>query len=151
MDINSIGANSYTTPQPTVSRTIQQMPAAAVVSQAPDEQQTEAARAAAGNAQEVVLARRYVANIDNDEQRESDREEARAEEKLAESVEDLNEFIKPYNTSLQFAIEEELGSVFVKIVDTETLEVIKQIPSEEAIALSKALSRLKGLLVKEKA
>jgi flagellar protein FlaG len=146
MDINSIGANSYT-PQPTVPRTVQQTPAAAVVSQAPDEQQAEAA----GNAQEVVLARRYAANVDNDEQRESSREEARAEEKLTESVKELNEFVKPYNTSLQFAIEEELGSVFVKIVDVETLEIIKQIPSQEAIALSKALSKLKGLLVKEKA
>jgi flagellar protein FlaG len=147
MDINSIGASNYT-PQPTVSRTVQQTPAAAVVSQAPGEAQVEAAT---GNTREVVLARRYAANVDNDEQRESGSEEARVEEKLTESVEELNEFVKPYNTSLQFAIEEELGNVFVKIVDTETLEVIKQIPSQEAIALSKALTKLKGLLLKEKA
>ncbi|MDR1647414.1 MAG: flagellar protein FlaG [Zoogloeaceae bacterium] len=154
MDINSINANSYT-PPPTTVRAVQQTPAAAVVSQAPGDQTEEARTTATDNAQKVILARRYVANVDDDEQRESDKVKARAEEKLEEkleeSVETLNEFVKPYNTSLQFAIEEDLGSVLVKIMDTETHEVIKQIPSEDAIALSKALSKLKGLLVKDSA
>ena len=39
----------------------------------------------------------------------------------------------------------------IKIVDASTDEVIKQIPSEEILAISKALGKLQGLLVKQEA
>jgi flagellar protein FlaG len=72
-------------------------------------------------------------------------------ESLRQSVEELNEFVLPYNTSLRFSIEEEMGTVIVKVTDKETQEVIKQIPSEEAIELAKALDKLKGLLIQQQA
>lgn|GEM_PF-657944 len=54
-------------------------------------------------------------------------------------------------TNLNLAVDEDLGRVVVKIVDSETQEVIKQIPSEEALALAKSLSKLKGMFVETKA
>lgn len=69
---------------------------------------------------------------------------------LQDSVEALNEFIKPQNTSLAFSIDDENGTVVVKVTDKETKEVIKQFPSEEALELAKALDKLKGLLVQQK-
>jgi flagellar protein FlaG len=39
----------------------------------------------------------------------------------------------------------------VKVTDTETDKVIKQIPSKEALELAKALDKLRGLLVKQEA
>ena len=39
----------------------------------------------------------------------------------------------------------------VKVIDSNTQEVIKQIPSEEMIAIAKALDKLKGLLLQQKA
>lgn len=71
-------------------------------------------------------------------------------QKLQDSVEALNEFIKPQNTTLQFSIDDESGTVVVKVTDKETKEVIKQFPSEEALELAKALDKLKGLLVQQK-
>ncbi|MCL2875666.1 MAG: flagellar protein FlaG [Betaproteobacteria bacterium] len=70
---------------------------------------------------------------------------------VQESVEKLNEFIRPYVTSLQFSIDEDLGKVVVRIMDDETKEVIKQIPSEDVLALAKALSKVSGLFVKQEA
>ncbi|MDR3351572.1 MAG: flagellar protein FlaG [Zoogloeaceae bacterium] len=70
---------------------------------------------------------------------------------LEESVQELNEFVRPYNTNLFFSIERDLARVIVQVKDRETDEVIKQIPSEEAVALAKALDKLKGLLVHQEA
>ncbi len=72
-------------------------------------------------------------------------------QKLQDSVEVLNEFISPHNTSLRFSIDDESGTVVVKVTDLETKEVIKQFPSEEALELAKALDKLKGLLVQQEA
>jgi len=76
---------------------------------------------------------------------------ANMEQAVQESVEKLNEFIRPYVTSLQFSVDKDLGKVVVKIMDSETKEVIKQIPSEDVIALTKALSKVSGLFVKQEA
>ncbi|GHU08712.1 hypothetical protein AGMMS50225_07870 [Betaproteobacteria bacterium] len=78
------------------------------------------------------------------------REEA-SKEDVEASVEKLNEFIRPYVTSLQFSVDEDVGELVVKIVDSETHEVVKQIPSEEALELAKALDRIKGLFVQQQA
>ena len=69
---------------------------------------------------------------------------------MQSSIDALNEFIKPQNTSLEFSIDDESGTVVVKVTDKETKEVIKQFPSEEALELAKALDKLKGLLVQQK-
>lgn len=76
---------------------------------------------------------------------------ASMEQAVRESVEKLNEFIRPYVVSLQFSVDKELGRVVVKIMDIETKEVIKQIPSEDVLALTKALGKVAGLIVKQEA
>ena len=81
---------------------------------------------------------------------------AQDEEAVKESVEALNDFISPYVTSLRFSVDKEAGGKFVvKILDTETNEVIKQIPSEKVLALAKALTGVmgkpEGLLVEQEA
>ena len=73
------------------------------------------------------------------------------EQTVRESVEKLNEFIRPYVTSLQFSVDEDLGRVVVKIMDGETKEIIKQIPSEDVLTLTKALGKVAGLLVRQEA
>lgn len=74
-----------------------------------------------------------------------------SEEQLQEAVKQTNDFIRPLNGSLQFAIDRETGTTVVKVLDLETKEVIKQIPSEDMLNLAKALDQLKGLLVKQQA
>jgi flagellar protein FlaG len=76
---------------------------------------------------------------------------ASLERAVQESVEKLNEFIRPYVTSLHFSVDKDLGKVVVKIMDNETKEVIKQFPSEDILALSKALGKVAGLIVKQEA
>ncbi|MCL2075337.1 MAG: flagellar protein FlaG [Betaproteobacteria bacterium] len=81
-------------------------------------------------------------------------EAEKAKQEMAElrsSVESLNQFVMPYNNSLNFSIDQDTGRLIVKVVDNETQEVIKQIPSEEAVKLARSLEQLQGLLVRQKA
>jgi flagellar protein FlaG len=71
-------------------------------------------------------------------------------ETLQKAVQEVSEAVKPVAQSLQFTMEKDLGRTVVKVMDTETKEVIRQIPSEEILAIAKALNKLQGLLVEQK-
>lgn len=68
-------------------------------------------------------------------------------EKAAKAIQ---QFVTPLNNSLQFSVDQASGRTVVKVIDSATHTVIKQFPSEEAIALSKALDKITGLLVEQK-
>lgn len=70
-------------------------------------------------------------------------------EALEQALEDVRNAIQPVASELAFSIDDDSGRVLVKIVDSQTDEVIKQIPSEEMLRISKALDKLQGLLVKQ--
>lgn len=70
---------------------------------------------------------------------------------LEDAVKRVNEFVGSVNNSLNFTIDKETGATVVKVIDNATKEVIKQFPSEEMLAIAKALDNLKGLLVQQKA
>lgn len=72
-------------------------------------------------------------------------------EDVNNAVKATNEFVGSINDALQFSIDDETGKTIVKVIDSNTKEVIKQIPSEEMIAIAKALDKLKGLLLQQKA
>jgi flagellar protein FlaG len=70
---------------------------------------------------------------------------------LQAAVESANKFLKPVASNLQFSIDEDSGKTIVKVTDISTNEVIRQIPSPEMLAISKALGRFQGLFVEQKA
>ena len=81
--------------------------------------------------------------------------EARSEpvsrEQLNQAIKATKDFVGSINSSLDFSVDEDTGSVVVKVIDKETKEVIRQFPSEEMLSIAKALESIKGLLVKQKA
>lgn len=72
-------------------------------------------------------------------------------EELQAVVDSFNQFIPMAAHNLTFSIDDDSGKVIVKIIDGATQNVIRQIPSEEALALSRSLDQLKGLLLTGKA
>ena len=68
-----------------------------------------------------------------------------------QAVERLKQFVSTASTDINFAIDSNSGVSVVKIIDRGTKDVIRQIPSEEAISLAMALDKLQGLFVREKA
>lgn len=72
-------------------------------------------------------------------------------DQVKEAVESVKEYVKPFNDSLEFSVVDDTHQVVVKVVDNATKEVIRQIPSEEMVAIARALDSLKGLFVKQRA
>lgn len=64
---------------------------------------------------------------------------ARAGQALASAVDDLNKFVQSTQRDLQFSIDQGSGRTVVKVVDPQTGDVIRQIPSELALSLAQAL------------
>lgn len=72
-------------------------------------------------------------------------------EELKESVSKINKAIQSISRDVEFSVDEDTRMNVVKVVDAKTKEVIRQFPSEEVLAIAKALDKLQGLLLKEKA
>ncbi len=53
--------------------------------------------------------------------------------------------------SLAFSVDSANGKAIVRITDAETGEVIRQIPSEEMVAIAQSLDKLQGKLLQGKA
>lgn len=71
---------------------------------------------------------------------------------LQSALDKLNQAMQQTNTGVQFSIDQNTKSTLIKVVDTQTGETIKQIPSKEVIAVSEAIGQFQqGLLVKQKA
>jgi len=70
---------------------------------------------------------------------------------LQSAVSQLNDAAKQFNTQVQFSVDPDTGARVVKVVNTQNNEVIRQIPAEDVLRLSKAIGDFKGLLVKDSA
>lgn len=70
---------------------------------------------------------------------------------LQDAVTTSNNFLKTVTNAVEFSIDKDSGNTVVKVVDTATKEVIRQYPSEEMLAIAKALDNIQGLLIKQKA
>ncbi len=72
-------------------------------------------------------------------------------QELDKAVKAVNDFVSTVNTDLKFSVDDETGQTIVKVIDVATEKVIKQYPSEEMLAIAKALDSIKGLLIQQKA
>lgn len=72
-------------------------------------------------------------------------------EELRAAVEKIQEFVSSTASDIKFSIDEDSGRTVVKVIDRETKEIIRQIPSQEMLDLAQALNKLQGLLIKQKA
>jgi len=64
----------------------------------------------------------------------------------------INAFLKTSSAaSVEFTVDGKSDQVIVRIVDTATNQLIRQIPSEQALAISQALDGISGMLLRQKA
>lgn len=62
----------------------------------------------------------------------------------------LNHLAESVNTSVSFHVDDSTGITVIKVIDTEKNQVIRQIPSEEVLSLSKAIDTQQGVVLKTK-
>lgn len=70
---------------------------------------------------------------------------------LEKAVTDIREFVQASQRNLDFSIDDSTGKVVVKVIATDSGEVIRQIPSETALKLAQNLSDASSLLFDSKA
>lgn len=73
-------------------------------------------------------------------------------EQVKKAVESIKQAVKPTAAnSLDFSIDEQSGKTVVRVTDTDTGEVIRQIPSLEMLEIARSLDKMQGMLLKQKA
>lgn len=72
-------------------------------------------------------------------------------EEVEAAVATIQDFVQSVRRSLNFSLEEGSGRVVVKVTDAGSGDVIRQIPSEEALQLAENLSEVRSLLFKAEA
>ncbi|MHB1188854.1 MAG: flagellar protein FlaG [Thiobacillus sp.] len=71
---------------------------------------------------------------------------------LQGAVDSLNQALKQSNKNLEFTVDTETKNPVVKLVDSETGDVIRQYPTEEALSIAKAIDSFQqGMLIKQEA
>jgi flagellar protein FlaG len=79
------------------------------------------------------------------------KEEAENEDKLTEKIAQLNDYSQKINREIQFSVDEGTDRTVVKVIDSETDKVIRQIPSEEVLKIAESLENFSGMLLQEQA
>jgi flagellar protein FlaG len=74
-----------------------------------------------------------------------------AEEQIKQAVQKIQGVVDNLAQSLRFSIDEETGKTIIKVMDAHTEEIIRQIPTEEAIEIARTLDKAQGLLFNGKA
>lgn len=61
------------------------------------------------------------------------------EQQLDNAVEQLNQFAQSVQRKLEFSVDEESGKTVIKVIDKESGEMVRSIPSEEVLNMQQRL------------
>ena len=70
---------------------------------------------------------------------------------IEKAAEQLQQFVQSMGRDLNFSVDSVTGYNIVRVVDSSTGELIRQLPSEELLRLAKSMETLKNVLVNQKA
>jgi len=97
-------------------------------------------------AREVTPSAETIAAGDPNPQRPAARERG-AGQPLDEALEDVNNSLKAWSTGMRFDIDPEAQRVVVSLIDNETGEVLRTVPSDAVIRIAKMIVQLQGQVV----
>jgi flagellar protein FlaG len=85
------------------------------------------------------------------EQQSEGNEEIQVSKKKVEEVTNkLNEFLEIQNRSLKFILHEGLDQYYVQVINSETKEVIREIPPKKLLDAFYTMQKFLGMIVDEK-
>lgn len=87
----------------------------------------------------------------NADTEETDSKEPQADEKVvSKAVEEANRNLKGFRRSFEYNVDELTDRIIIKVIDSETDEVIKEIPPEKSNDAVRKMWELAGLIVDKK-
>ena len=69
----------------------------------------------------------------------------------ADAFDEINSTMEAWNTGMRFEIDEDTQQLVVSVIDTNSGEVLRQIPSEEVLHVAKMIAQFQGNFVSTKA
>lgn len=72
-------------------------------------------------------------------------------ESLGEAVSSIKDFVQSIRRDLNFDLDDSSGKMVVKVTDRATGEVVRQIPTEDALRLAENLEEARSLLFRAQA
>lgn len=73
-----------------------------------------------------------------------------SKEQLNKDIEGLNKWLQSGNTHLKFQLHDKLNEFYVQVVNDETSEVVREIPSKKVLDMVAKMHEMVGLLIDEK-
>ncbi len=89
--------------------------------------------------------------LDKDSADKQANEEPLSDAELESAVTEMNSVAQNLQRDLLFSVDEKSGGTFVKVVDKETEEVVREIPSKEIREIKARLEEVAGMIFQEKA
>jgi flagellar protein FlaG len=112
---------------------------------------SKAERAPNASAKVVAVERKPSEDAATGSAAKVENDSAASREQVEAAVATIQDFVQSVRRSLNFSLEEGSGRVVVKVTDAGSGDVIRQIPSEEALQLAENLSEVRSLLFKAEA
>ena len=72
-------------------------------------------------------------------------------ESIAAAIVALNQSLATQSRAVEFAVDHDTGAIVVRLVDTESNRVLRQVPAEELLQIAKSLERQQNLLLRNQA
>lgn len=82
-----------------------------------------------------------------EEKVEKAQESKHSHEFLTQQVEGMNKFLDASYTSLKYNVHEKLERLYVQVIDKESEEVIREVPSEEFLDMIASMLQHMGLII----
>lgn len=102
-----------------------------------------AAQVLSGMAEEQRVMTQDVEKQQAERAKEKVRKSDVSDKDIEKEVQNLQEFSKLQGWTVNFSVEKDLEQVVIKVMDANTKSMIRQIPSEELLAISKRLKDLR--------
>jgi flagellar protein FlaG len=75
-----------------------------------------------------------------------------SKQQVEAAVAAINRSLQPSDHSLSFSVDQKSDRIVVKVVDSESGKTLRQIPSDEVLAIAESIDRYqKGLILNQKA
>jgi flagellar protein FlaG len=100
---------------------------------------------------DVVSTPQQTATATSESLEQQELERQQRAEALQEKVTELNNYMQNFNRSLQFTVDDSSGDTIVKVIDSDTDEVVRQIPSQALLDVRNAAEKYRGILLEVKA
>jgi len=97
-----------------------------------------------------ALAKVHSGNQFGSGQNQGQKENPASEKQIKEAISKANNKMKVSRTRCEFSYHEETNRVSIKVLDKDTQEVIREIPTEEALEMIEKMWEIAGLLIDEK-